>query len=386
MLNWVLDRQGATLIVALITLLLTIVLYIFIPKGFFPVQDTGAIQGITEAPETISFAAMAERQQALAHVILQDPSVESLSSFIGVDGTNTTLNSGRMLINLKPLAQRSARAADVIHNLQTRLADVQGITLYMQPVQDLTIEDRVSRTQYQFTVEDVDPDELALWVPKIVDRLRQLPELADVATDLQNGGLQVYVDIDRADREPVRHHARDGGQRALQRVRAAVGVDDLHPDQSVPRRAGGEAGGSRPGPDALAQIYVPAANSGTPTASATGPAASASGGNASAALASPGAGVTTASGTAVSQTGDAAGPADRDRQDQRARRAAGRQPRRPVSRRDHIVQSRAGRFSRRGGDGNRKRSSRNSGFRQARRSSSRARRRRSKVRSPTSCG
>ena len=175
MLNWVLDRQRATLLVAVITLILTVVLYIFIPKGFFPVQDTGAIQGITEAPQTISFAAMAERQQALARIILQDPAVESLSSFIGVDGTNATLNSGRMLINLKPLSQRSGRAEEVIRRLQGKLADVEGITLYMQPVQDLTIEDRVSRTQYQFTVEDTNPDELAVWVPKIVDSLAQAP-------------------------------------------------------------------------------------------------------------------------------------------------------------------------------------------------------------------
>jgi multidrug efflux pump len=301
MLNWVLDRQGATLIVALITLVLTVVLYIFIPKGFFPVQDTGAIQGITEAPETVSFAAMAERQQALAHIILQDPSVDSLSSFIGVDGTNTTLNSGRILINLKPLAQRSARVADVIHNLQTRLADVEGITLYMQPVQDLTIEDRVSRTQYQFTVEDVDPDELALWVPKIVDRLRQAPELADVATDLQNGGLQVYVDIDRAtaSRFGITPATVDNalynafGQRLVSTIFT----------QTNQYRVVLEVGPAfQTGPDALAQIYVPTANSATPTTSATGPAASASGGNASAALASPGAGITTASGSAVSQT------------------------------------------------------------------------------------
>src|SRR5204862_371486 len=192
------DRQRATLVVAVVTLALTVLLYVLIPKGFFPVQDTGAIQGISEAPQTISFAAMAERQQALAHVILQDPAVESLSSFIGVDGTNSTLNSGRMLINLKPLADRSARAEQVIHNLQTRVAEVEAITLYMQPVQDLTIEDRVSRTQYQFTVEDTNPDELALWVPRLVDRLRQVHELAAVATDLQNGGLQAYIDIDRA--------------------------------------------------------------------------------------------------------------------------------------------------------------------------------------------
>jgi multidrug efflux pump len=198
MLNWVLDRQGATLIVAIATLVLTILLYIVIPKGFFPVQDTGAIQGISEAPPTVSFAAMAERQQALARVVLQDPAVESLSSFIGVDGTNTTLNSGRMLINLKPLAQRDASAAQVIRRLQAKLAEVEGISLYMQPVQDLTIEDRVSRTQYQFTVEDTNADELSAWVPRLVDRLRRETALTDVASDLQDGGLQAYVDIDRA--------------------------------------------------------------------------------------------------------------------------------------------------------------------------------------------
>jgi multidrug efflux pump len=197
-LDWVLDRQSATLIVAIGTLVLTVLLYVAIPKGFFPVQDTGAIQGITEAPPTVSFAAMSERQQALARVVLQDPAVESLSSFIGVDGVNTTLNSGRMLINLKPIGERDASATEVIRRLQAKLADIGGITLYMQPVQDLTIEDRVSRTQYQFTVEDASADELAVWVPRLVERLRQLPELADVASDLQQGGLQAYVDIDRA--------------------------------------------------------------------------------------------------------------------------------------------------------------------------------------------
>jgi multidrug efflux pump len=198
MLTWVLDRQGATLIVAIATLALTIVLYIVIPKGFFPVQDTGAIQGISEASPTISFAAMAERQQALAKVILRDSAVESLSSFIGVDGSNPTLNSGRFLINLKPLAQRDASAADVIRRLQDKLAGVEGIVLYMQPVQDLTIEDKVSRTQYQFSVEDANADELRAWVPKLVLRLRQDPRLADVATDQQEGGLQAFVEIDRA--------------------------------------------------------------------------------------------------------------------------------------------------------------------------------------------
>src|SRR5438477_286325 len=299
MLNWVLDRQGATLIVAIVTLILTIVLYIFISKGFFPVQDTGAIQGITEAPQTISFAAMAERQQALARIILQDPSVESLSSFIGVDGTNTTLNSGRMLINLKPLSKRSSRAEEVIHHLQTRLADVEGITLYMQPVQDLTIEDRVSRTQYQFTVEDANIDELDIWVPKIVDRLRQLPELADVATDLQNGGLQAFVDIDRAtaSRFGITPAAVDNalynafGQRLVSTIFTQTNqyrvVLEVKPEFQF-------------GPEALSQIYVPAANSGSSSTPASGPTAGASGGNASAALAAPGAGTTAASSTASS--------------------------------------------------------------------------------------
>jgi multidrug efflux pump len=197
-LDWVLERQRATLWVALGTLVLTVLLYVAIPKGFFPVQDTGLIQGISEAPQSISFAAMAERQQALAQAVLEDPAVDNLSSYIGVDGVNTTLNSGRMLINLKPLRDRDASAVEVIRRLQARLARVEGITLYMQPVQDLTIEDRVSRTQYQITVEDADPDELAVWVPRLVDRMKQIPGLADVASDLLDKGLQAYVEIDRA--------------------------------------------------------------------------------------------------------------------------------------------------------------------------------------------
>jgi len=201
-LEWVLDRQRATLAVALGTLALTVVLYIFIPKGFFPVQDTGVIQGISEATQSVSFGAMAERQQALAKVVLEDPAVESLSSFIGVDGINATLNSGRMLINLKPHESRDGgervSASDIIRRLQPRLAEkVPGVTLYMQPVQDLTIEDSVSRTQYQFTLEDADAAQLSTWVPKIVERLRQLPELADVASNVQDQGLQAYVEIDR---------------------------------------------------------------------------------------------------------------------------------------------------------------------------------------------
>ena len=196
-LRWVLKHQGATLLVAAGTLVLTVLLYIVIPKGFFPVQDTGVIQGISEAEQTVSFAAMAERQQALASVILRDPAVESLSSFIGVDGTNTTPNSGRIQINLKPLDARDIGASDVIRRLQPELAKVEGITLYMQPVQDLSVEDRVSRTQYQYSMEDPDADKLDRWVPQFVSQLQSLPELRDVASDQQNRGLQARLVIDR---------------------------------------------------------------------------------------------------------------------------------------------------------------------------------------------
>ncbi len=197
MLRWVLQRQGLTLAVAIAVLLLTGVLYVASPKGFFPVQDTGAIQGISEAPQSVSFRAMGLRQQALARVLLADEDVASLSSFIGVDGINATLNSGRFLINLKPQHERKSSASEVIRRLQPRLAVVPGIRLYLQPVQDLSIESTVSRTQYQFSVEAADPDELALWVNRLVEGLGQLPALADVASDLQNDGLQAYLEIDR---------------------------------------------------------------------------------------------------------------------------------------------------------------------------------------------
>jgi multidrug efflux pump len=196
-LRWVLKHERATLSVAVATLVLTILLYIVVPKGFFPVQDTGIIQGISEAPQEVSFPAMVQRQQALAQVILKDPAVESLSSFIGVDGANTTLNIGRILINLKPLSERKIGAADVIRRLQLQLAKVSGITLYMQPVQDLTVEDRVSRTQFQYTLEDPDANELNAWASKLIDRLRTLPQLRDVATDQQTRGLQAKLVIDR---------------------------------------------------------------------------------------------------------------------------------------------------------------------------------------------
>jgi len=197
-LTWVLERQKATLVVAVATLVSTVLLYLVIAKGFFPVQDTGVILGISEAPQTVSFTAMAERQQALAKVILQDPAVASLSSFIGIDGTNTTLNSGRIQINLKPLEERRLSASDVIRRLQPEIAKVGTIQLFMQPVQDLTVEDRVSRTQYQYSLEDADAKELSEWVPRLVSRLQELPELRDVASDQQNSGLQVQLILDRS--------------------------------------------------------------------------------------------------------------------------------------------------------------------------------------------
>ena len=196
-LRWVLRHQPGTLVVTIGTLVLTIVLYVVVPKGFFPVQDTGVILGVSEAPESISFTALSERQRALTRVILKDPDVASLSSFIGIDGTNMTPNSGRIQINLKPREQRHADATEIIRRLQTSLHSVEGITLYMQPVQDLTVENRVSRTQYQYTLEDADSRELAEWTPRLIAKLKELPELREVASDQQNGGLQAMLDIDR---------------------------------------------------------------------------------------------------------------------------------------------------------------------------------------------
>jgi multidrug efflux pump len=196
-LRWILKHQPATLLVAAGTLVLTVWLYVIVPKGFFPVQDTGVIQGISEAPPTTSFAAMAARQQELAQVILQDPAVESLSSFIGVDGINTTLNSGRILINLKPLSERKLDATTIMHRLQGQLARVEGITLYMQPIQDLTVEDRVSRTEFQYTLEDPDINELNTWTARLMEKLKTLPQLQDLATDQQTGGAATRLVIDR---------------------------------------------------------------------------------------------------------------------------------------------------------------------------------------------
>ncbi|HTR56976.1 MAG TPA: efflux RND transporter permease subunit [Casimicrobiaceae bacterium] len=302
MLNWVLDRQAATLVVAIVTLVLTVLLYVVISKGFFPIQDTGAIQGISEAPPTVSFASMAERQQGLARIILQDPAVESLSSFIGVDGTNTTLNSGRMLINLKPLGQRDASAAQVIRRLQAKLADVEGISLYMQPVQDLTIEDRVSRTQYQFTVEDTNAEELSLWVPRMVDRLRRESVLADVASDLQDGGLQAYVEIDRAtaSRFGITPAVIDNalynafGQRLVSTIFTQTNqyrvVLEVQPEFQL-------------GPGALDNIYVPASNAAN--AAPSGGTSSASGAATGTATATPSSASGLASGAATATTASA---------------------------------------------------------------------------------
>ena len=195
-LTWVLNHQGLTLVVAASTLVLTVVLYIAVPKGFFPLQDTGAIQGISEAAQTISFGAMARQQEALAGKLLEDPAVDSLSSFIGVDGNNASLNSGRLLITLKPKNHRDD-IRTVLARLQQRVDKNAGMALYLQPVQDLTIDSRQSRTQYQFSVQATSPDALSTWIPKLVEHLKNLPQLADVASDLQDKGLQAFVNINR---------------------------------------------------------------------------------------------------------------------------------------------------------------------------------------------
>jgi len=258
-LDWVLRHQPATLVVTLGTLVLTALLYLAVPKGFFPVQDSGAIQGISEAPQSISFTAMAERQQALAREILNDEDVATLSSFIGVDGNNTTLNSGRFSIHLKPHSERDASATEIIRRLQARVANVPGIALYLQPVQDLTIEDRISRTQYQFTVTSADSKLLSEWVPRLVERLQAEAPLADVASDLQDKGLQAYLDIDRdaASRLGVTIAAIDNalysafGQRQVSTIFTQANqyrvVLEVHPD-------------FQQGPQALARIHVPGAD------------------------------------------------------------------------------------------------------------------------------
>jgi multidrug efflux pump len=254
-LKVVFRHQTATLLVTVGTLILTIFLYYYIPKGFFPVQDTGVILGISEAPQTTSFSAMAERQEALAAVILKDPDVQSLSSFIGIDGTNLTPNNGRIQINLKPFGQRSASASEIIRRLQPQLAQVEGITLYMQPVQDLTVEDRISRTQYQYTIEDADAKELSQWAPRLVEKLKTIPELRDVATDQQDGGLeaQLVIDRDTASRLGILPQAIDDtlydafGQRQVSTI--FTQLNQYHVVLEV-------APSFQQNPDALKNIYV----------------------------------------------------------------------------------------------------------------------------------
>lgn len=196
-LSWVLEHQPLTLFVALATLVLTGLLYLVVPKGFFPIQDTGLIQGISQATQSISFQGMAEKQQALATALLTDPNVESVSSFIGIDGSNVTLNQGRLLIALRPRDEREKSAGEIIRDLQKKTADIPGVELFMQPVQDLTIDDAISPTQYRFVLQNSSPNLLEKWVPQLISKLKQRPEIADIASDLQQSGLTVEVDIDR---------------------------------------------------------------------------------------------------------------------------------------------------------------------------------------------
>jgi multidrug efflux pump len=197
LLTWVLRHQGLTLVIATGTLLLTIWLYVVIPKGFFPVQDTGLIQGVTQAPQSTSYGAMVKRQGELAKKILQDADVVNLSSFVGVDGSNTTLNSGRFLIGLKPHDERNLSSQEIVRRIERECQGVEGINLFLQPVQDLTTDTTVSATQYQFVLENPNPDELNTWVPKLLSRLQYAPDITDVASDLEQSGLSANVTIDR---------------------------------------------------------------------------------------------------------------------------------------------------------------------------------------------
>jgi multidrug efflux pump len=258
-LKWVLEHQTLTLLVFAGTVVVTGVLVAMVPKGFFPVQDTGVIMGITEAPETISFAALSERQQALASALLQDPAVESLSSFIGVDGTNVTPNSGRLQINLKPLDQRTDDVTTVMRRLHSRAASVPAIALYMQPVQDLTVEDRISRAQYQYSLEHPDQNQLSLWTERLSQALQGEPSLQDVAIDQQIGGLAAHLTIDRdtASRLGINAQTLDDalytafGQRQVSRIFTQLNqynvVLEVKPEY-------------RRDPDALTTLYVPASS------------------------------------------------------------------------------------------------------------------------------
>ncbi len=266
-LKVVLRHQTATLLITLGTLIATVVMAYFVPKGFFPVQDTGVILGISDAPQSISFRALAKRQQQIADIVLKDPDVDSLSSFIGVDGINMTPNSGRIQINLKPRNDRDADATEIINQLQKKLEPVAGITLYMQPVQDLTVEDRVSRTQFQYTLEDADAKELGVWVPKVIAKLQTIPVLKDVTSDQLNDGLQAHLVIDRdtASRLGVSMQAIDDtlydafGQRQVSTM--FTQLNQYHVVLEVDPQF-------RNDPDVLKSIYVPAQPPGSAPASA----------------------------------------------------------------------------------------------------------------------
>jgi multidrug efflux pump len=254
-LRWVLRHQTTVLLITLGTVVCTLYLYVVIPKGFFPVEDTGVIQGISEGPQTISFDAMANRQQALVDLILKDPAVADVASFIGVDGTNMTLNSGRVQITLKPRDQRKATATEVIRRLRPKLAQVHGITLFMQPVQDLSIEDRVSRTEFQYTLADANANELNTWAPRLAGKLETLPELRDVATDEMNHGLEtsLVVNRDTASRLGVTPQAIDDtlydafGQRQVSTI--FTQLNQYHVVLGV-------APSFQENPDALKSLYV----------------------------------------------------------------------------------------------------------------------------------
>ncbi|WP_426781305.1 MdtB/MuxB family multidrug efflux RND transporter permease subunit [Pseudomonas syringae] len=254
-LRWVLKHQPLTLLVAIGTLGLTVLLYIIVPKGFFPVQDTGVIQGISEAPQSVSFKAMSERQQALADIILKDPSVVSLSSYIGVDGDNATLNSGRLLINLKPHGERDLTAAEIIQRIQPEVDKLSDIRLFMQPVQDLTIEDHVSRTQYQFSMSSPDAELLSEWSVRLADALAQRPELTDVASDLQDKGLQVYLVIDRDAASRVGVSVANITD-ALYDAFGQRQISTIYTQASQYRVVLQSASASELGPQALEQIHV----------------------------------------------------------------------------------------------------------------------------------
>ena len=329
--KFVLQHQTETLLVTIGTLVATIFLYVIVPKGFFPVQDTGVIVGITDAPESISFAAMSERQREMAAAILKDKDVESLSSFIGVDGVNTTPNSGRLQINLKPHDDRDD-VTTVMKRLQQEVAGVEGITLYMQPVQDLTVEDRVSRTQYQFSLEDADPKELATWTTTMMAKLKTLPELRDVATDQQDQAAQANLVIDRdtASRLGVTASAIDNtlydafGQRLISIMFTQLNQYHvvLEVDPSF-----------RIDPDSLKSIYVPAGGGQSPAAQ---------GGNAP---------VANAPSTGVLGGHRATSAAECDRAFRNLHRTAHHQPPGTISGGDHFLQPRQRRIAGRSGEG-----------------------------------